>query len=92
MKTKSLLARLRAFLDAEGAQQRQEIASIREVLKGLRKKQRKLQAKLAQDPEREDRAEIQAKLDVIYAQRRKGVKRVRALRRPEAAREQSGED
>ena len=87
MKTKKLLARLREFLDAEGVQQRREIKSIREVLKQIKKKQRKLQGKLETDPEREDRGEIQAKLEIVYAQRRKGLERVQALLQQEGERD-----
>jgi hypothetical protein len=80
MKTKKLLARLRDLLDAEASEQRREIASIREVLKALKEKERKLQGKLEKRPDREDREEIEGKLQVIYAQRKKGVERVRELK------------
>lgn len=83
MKTKKLLARLSGFLDADRSAQAREIDSIRKVLKQLKEKERKLQRKLEEKPDREDRDEIAAKLRIIYAQRRKGVERVRALRHPE---------
>ena len=79
MKTKKLLSRLRDFLDAERTEQEREIDSIRQVLRELREKQRKFQAKLDDDPERDDREEIEGKLQAIRTQRQKGVERLRVL-------------
>lgn len=82
MKVKKLLERLSQFLDADSKTQQEEIKSIRKVLKILKTKEHSLRAKLAnklqQDP---DEAEaLQLKLDVIYAQRKKGVERVQAIK------------
>lgn len=79
MKTKKLLARLRSFLDAERGEQIREMDSVRAVLHDLRAKQRKFEAKLAADPTREDRDEIEGKLWAIRVQRRKGLERLREL-------------
>ncbi|ANB02923.1 hypothetical protein [Ectothiorhodospira sp. BSL-9] len=80
MATKKLLAKLGKFLDADRASQRKEIQSIRKVLKKLKHKERDLREKLPKTPEGEERDDIAAKLEVIYAQRRKGVDRVKELR------------
>ncbi len=83
MKVKTLLERLSQFLDADSKTQQEEIKSIRKVLKNLKVKEHELRTKLAekieQDPEEAD--SLQLKLDVIYAQRRKGVERVKALKK-----------
>lgn len=79
MKTRKLLSRLRDFLDADRTQQEREMDSIRQVLRELREKQRKFQAKLEENPERDDREEIEGKLRAIRAQRQKGVERLRVL-------------
>ncbi len=79
MKTKKLLSRLRDFLDAERTDQEREVDSIRQVLRELREKQRKFQAKLDDNPERDDREEIEGKLQAIRTQRQKGVERLRVL-------------
>lgn len=79
MKTRKLLSRLRDFLNADRAQQEREMDSIRQVLRELREKQRKFQAKLDENPERDDREEIEGKLRAIRAQRQKGVERLRVL-------------
>lgn len=82
MKVKKLLARLSQFLDADSKTQQEEIKSTRKVLKMLKTKEHdlreKLAIKLAQDPEEAE--SLQLKLDVIYAQRRKGVERIKALK------------
>lgn len=88
MATKKLLAKLGRFLDADRASQRKEIDSIRKVLKKLKHKERDLREKLPKAPAGEERDEIAAKLEVIYAQRRKGLDRVKELRgvdKPEKA-------
>lgn len=83
MKVKTLLERLSQFLDADSKTQQEEIKSIRKILKNLKVKEHELRTKLAekieQDPEEAD--SLQLKLDVIYAQRRKGVERVKALKK-----------
>ncbi|ABI58040.1 hypothetical protein ACN2MM_14295 [Alkalilimnicola ehrlichii MLHE-1] len=79
MKTKKLLSRLRDFLNAERSEQEKEMDSIRLVLRELREKQRKFQAKLDENPNRDDREEIEGKLRAIRAQRQKGVERLRVL-------------
>lgn len=80
MKIKKLMERLTRFLDADTKTQMEEIRSIRKVLKALKEKERKLRDKLERGVEGETAEELQIKLDVIYAQRRKGVERVQALR------------
>ncbi|NLW05258.1 MAG: hypothetical protein GX029_08560 [Pseudomonadaceae bacterium] len=82
MKVKKLLERLGQFLDADSKTQQEEIKSIRKVLKVLKTKEHDLRAKLASKLEHypEEVEGLQLKLDVIYAQRRKGVERVKVLK------------
>lgn len=80
MKTRNLLSRLTHFLDADTKTQQKEIKSIRELLKKLKQKERDLKEKLEKRPDREDADEIRIKLDVIYAQRMKGLERVRQIK------------
>ncbi len=82
MTVKNLLGRLSQFLDADNKTQLEEIKSIRKVLKVLKTKEHALREKLANKLQKDpDEAEaLQLKLDVIYAQRRKGIERVQALK------------
>lgn len=82
MKVKKLLAKLSQFLDADNKTQQEEIRATRKILKELKSKEhalrKKMAVKLEQDPEEVE--SLQLKLDVIYAQRRKGVERIKALK------------
>lgn len=80
MKAKKLLARLNAFMDADLRTQQEEMKSIRKVLKELKEKERKLQKKIEKPEAAEAREALQLQLDVIYAQRRKGLDRVREIK------------
>lgn len=82
MKAKKLLELLNQFLDADSKTQQEEIKSIRKVLKELKEKEHRLRAKWVDkiDSDPDDAEALQLKLDVIYAQRRKGIIRVRALK------------
>lgn len=83
MKLKKLMARVSQFLDADSKTQMEEIKSIRKVLKELKSKERDLKEKIADLAAKnsEERDELQIKLDVIYAQRKKGLDRVKELKK-----------
>lgn len=80
MKTRKLLEKLAHFMDKDRNAQTEELATIREVLKKLKKKEHKLREKLEANPGEEERAELQGKLDVVHAQRIKGLERVKEIR------------
>lgn len=80
MNVKKLLERVRLFLDADTQTQLHEIRSIRNVLKALKEKERELQASLEHEKDDEAREALRLHLDVIYAQRKKGVDRVLQLK------------
>ena len=80
MKTKKLLAKLASFMDKDRNVESDELATIREVLKKLKTKEHKLREKLEANPDEEERQELQGKLDVVHAQRIKGLERVMEIR------------
>ena len=80
MKTKKLISKLADFLNADRRAQLDHAKSIKEVLTKLKKKERDLKKKLQAEDDPEKRAEIDAKLRVIYAQRGKGVSILKDLR------------
>jgi hypothetical protein len=80
MKTKTLLGKLADFMNKDRVAQREELEHIREVLKKLKKKEQKLREKLEASADEEDRREIEGKLEVVHAQRTKGVERVKEIR------------
>lgn len=79
MKTKHLLAKLNALVNTQASIQQEEIRSIKKLLKKLKQKERDLRKKLEHHKDEDERAEIATKIEVIYAQRMKGVERLRAL-------------
>jgi len=81
MKLKKLMERVGDFLDADTKTQMEEVKSLRKVLKELKSKERDLQAKLQEMPDKgDDKDELQIKLDVIYAQRKKGLERAKEIK------------
>jgi hypothetical protein len=80
MKTRKILEKLGQFLNADRAAQHEELESIRKILKQLKGKELKLREKLATVPDAEEREELAAKLEVVHAQRLKGIERVTELR------------
>ena len=79
MKTRKLLSKLTEFISAERRAQVQHIKSIKGVLKELKSKERKFQEKLEHEKDPEQREEIESKLRVIHAQRKKGIAILREL-------------
>jgi flagellar motility protein MotE (MotC chaperone) len=80
MKSKKLLGRLNDFLSADEKTQKQEIKSARKVLKALKDKENELKTRLENSSHAEETDALQTRLDVIYAQRSKGVELVKRLR------------
>jgi predicted RNase H-like nuclease (RuvC/YqgF family) len=80
MKLKKILAELVTFLDADVHYQRKEIKSMHKLLKQLKEKERKLCKQLSEADSEEEAQALQTKLDVVRAQRSKGVVHLRKLR------------
>jgi hypothetical protein len=79
MKQKKLLDKLMSFFDADERERQEQKADIKEILKKLKKRERKLKEKLGNEKKEEKRTRIQQDIDVIYAQRNKGVKLLKEL-------------
>jgi predicted nucleic acid-binding Zn-ribbon protein len=90
MKTKKLLEKLANFMDKDRATQSEELLCIRAVLKKLKTKERRLREKLEAAPDEDERRELEGKLQVVHAQRQKGLERVREIR--DSRREGSASD
>lgn len=80
MKAKKLLERVKQFLDADRHTQLDKIKSIRKVLKELKEKERSVREQLDNEKDSVAKEALQLRLDVIYAQRKKGVDRVQELK------------
>lgn len=80
MKVKKMLSRLMDYFNADKHQQLVELKSIRKVLRKLKQKERELKSKFNEAKNAEQKEALQNKLDVIYAQRTKGMQVIRSLR------------
>ena len=74
MKQQKLLDKLKAFFDSDERERQNQKADIKDILKKLKKRERKLKEKLSNEKNEGKRARLQLDIDVIYAQRKKGIK------------------
>jgi len=79
MKRKHLLRKLADFFDLEQRKQESHREKLRDILKQLRAKEKKLALKIEveRDPTKRDR--LQNELSVVHAQRTKGIKTLKSL-------------
>ncbi len=77
MKQKKLLEKLKTFFDSDAREIAKQKSDIKDILKKLKKKERHLKQKLDAEHDEEKRNRIQQKIDIIYAQRKKGIKLIK---------------
>jgi len=81
MKAKKLLNKLKDILSDERKAQLTRYSSLKKVLKSLRNEKIRLEMKLAEARNEEDREEIASRLEVISAQRKKGLQLLKELKK-----------
>ena len=81
MKTPKLLKRVQEYIDADELKQCKRKDCIKEVLHKLKKKQHMLKDKLAKEKDDKERKHIQKTLDIIYVQRKKGLKALKSMKK-----------
>lgn len=79
--TKKLLRRLKRILSAEQKAQAEKYSSLKKVLKSLRTEKVRLAAELEKTSDKQEREEIATRLKVISAQREKGLKLLKELKK-----------
>ena len=79
MKQKKLLDKLKTFFDADARERNKQKSDIKDILKKLKKRERKLKEKLDAEKNTDKRKRFQQEIDVIYAQRTKGIKLIKEL-------------
>ena len=79
MSKKKLLEKLQEFFDADQQENLKHIKEIKKILKKLKEKERKIQLRLELCEDVDKAVELQKELDIIYAQRMKGVKIVKEV-------------
>jgi len=81
MKTKTLIEKAQQFLNLEKKEQFDQIASLKGILKELKKKKSSLKEKLANEEDKKKALDFQRKLDVISSQRKKGLNIIKKLKK-----------
>ncbi|MCK5498812.1 MAG: hypothetical protein KAI77_06405 [Gammaproteobacteria bacterium] len=79
MKQKKLLDKLKIFFDSDAREREKQKSDIKDILKKLKKRERKLKEKLDAEKNAGKRKHFQQEIDVIYAQRKKGIKLIKEL-------------
>jgi len=74
MKQKKLLDKLREFFDSDERERLKQKEDISIILKKLKKRERKLKDMLETEESEQVRTRLHQDIDVIYAQRKKGIK------------------
>ncbi len=77
MKQKKLLDKLKAYFDTDEREREKQKSDIKDILKKLKKKERKLKEILAAEKNAKKRNRLKQQIDVIYAQRKKGIKLIK---------------
>jgi predicted nucleic acid-binding Zn-ribbon protein len=74
MKTRKLLDKLMAYLDSDARKRKKERDEIKAVLKKLKRREKKLKNQLDDLKDDGERAALQKEIDIVHAQRKKGVR------------------
>jgi len=73
MKHKKLLDKLIAFFNSDEREKQNQKDDVAIILKKLKKRERKLKEKLAIEEDEQNRNKLQQHIDIVYAQRKKGI-------------------
>lgn len=73
MKIKKLIRKAEAFLNSEERDRQEKTKYLKELLKKLRQREKKLRARLEDETGEEGRIKLEKKLALVHAQRKKGV-------------------
>jgi len=77
---KKLLKKLQDFFDADQREKERHLGDIKRILKKLKEKERKLQKDLGLCGAGKQCELLKQELDIVYAQRTKGVKIVKEIK------------
>ena len=80
MKIKTLIKKAKKLLNADQRKQQEQMASIKTILKKLKKRQLALKQKLQKETDEKSLRHIQKDLKIIIAQRKKGLRLIKKLK------------
>ena len=79
MKTKILLTAIKDYFDESKKKQLKKRKYLKQVLQGLKTRQKSLRKKLNEEKDGGKKTTIQKKLDIINCQRKKGLKLLKRM-------------
>lgn len=85
MKLKKLLKRISTLIDTEQSEQLQQCELLKKTLKKLKQKHRELKKKLEHEKDKDKRRELEEKIQIVKAQRRKGLGLLKSLQKSAGA-------
>lgn len=80
MKRKKLLHKLSDYLSLDHRAMLKKRSKIRQILKQLREKEQKLKKRALDETDEEKKTHLYRELDILRAQRLKGIRSLRALK------------
>jgi hypothetical protein len=81
MGTEKLIDKMHGLLKLDREQLKKKRDKVRSLLEKLKKKQKDLEEKLANEKDEEKKKRLEQNLKVIYAQRKKGIKLCKSLKK-----------
>ena len=81
MKTPKLIRKAKEYLNPEKAKEKHQVKSIKELLKKLKKKQQSLKDKLDKENDRKEKRRIETEINILKAQRSKGLKLLKKIKK-----------
>jgi len=81
MKTGKLLSAIKDIFDESGKKQRKQKKHLKEVLAGLKHKQKGLEKKLVGEKHDKARKSISREIAIICSQRKKGLKLLKGMKK-----------
>ena len=81
MEFKSLLKKLKSYMDSDAEQLQKEDEGLSKVLKKLKQEEAKIKQQIATKIDDEERDQLQQELNIVHSQRKKGIALLSELRK-----------
>ena len=79
MKTPKLIQQVRDLMNADSLKKKKRISNLKQILGKLKARSKALRAKIKHEKNGGDRKALQKELNMVNAQRKKGLKAVKSL-------------
>jgi bifunctional N-acetylglucosamine-1-phosphate-uridyltransferase/glucosamine-1-phosphate-acetyltransferase GlmU-like protein len=79
VKIKKLIRKAESYLDSDERDRKEKKKYLKQVLRKLSDHEKKLQARLVDETDQDERAGLEKKLALVHAQRKKGLRLQKAL-------------